>query len=76
MKVKLFTLTNENQEVWIDALIDEKKRLMAFWIIPSYIDEELDLIVDSDELNVILNGNVITVKKDINLIEILKLQLE
>lgn len=75
MKVKLFTLTNENQEVWIDALIDEKK-INGFWIIPSYIDEELDLIVDSDELNVILNGNVITVKKDINLIEILKLQLE
>ena len=53
-----------------------RKKINGFWIIPSYIDEELDLIVDSDELNVILNGNVITVKKDINLIEILKLQLE
>ena len=75
MKVKLFTIANDDSEVWIDGYIDEKK-ITAFWIIPSYIDKELDLIVDSDEMNIILGGSVATIKIDYDLITMLKLRLE
>lgn len=75
MIVKLFTITDEGQdEVWIDAYIDENK-INVGWRIPLYIDDELDVVVFGDELNLFVGGQQITVKSTAYLLEILKERL-
>ena len=46
-------MANDGSEVWVDSYIDDNK-IHGFWIIPAYYDEDLDLTVDSDEMNIIL----------------------
>jgi len=71
MIVQMYTLTNDDQEVWIDTYIDENK-ISVGWRIPAYVDDELDLIVYSDELNLFIDGNQMSVKSTERLLSILQ----
>ena len=70
MKVKMCTITDEGQEVWIDTYIDENK-ISVGWKIPSYFDKELNTIVYSEDLNLFIDGGQITVKSTELLLSIL-----
>lgn len=74
MIVQLNTMTDALEEVWIDAYIDENK-ISVGWKIPAYIDDELDLIVFTDELNLFVDGNQISVKSTARLLAILEERL-
>ena len=67
----MYTITNADEEVWIDAYIDENK-ISVGWKIPAYVDQELDLIVYSDELNLFIDGNQMSVKSTERLLSILE----
>jgi hypothetical protein len=72
MIVQMYTITNKDQEVWIDTYIDENK-ISVGWRIPAYVDEDItDLIVYSDELNLFIDGNQISVKSTEVLLSILQ----
>ena len=71
MIVQLLTETDKGEVVWIDAFLDENKISLGYPI-PAYIDEELDLIVYTDELNLFVVGGQITVKSTARLIAILE----
>ena len=71
MIVELYTVTEDNEAVWVDAYIDENKITLGYKI-PAYVDEELDLIVYTDELNLFVGGGQITVKSTVTLLEILE----
>ena len=70
----MYTITNADEEVWIPTYIDENK-ISVGWKIPAYIDQELDLIVYTDELNIYIGGGQITVKSTVMLLKILELRL-
>jgi len=75
MIVQLNTITDDGDDVvWIDAYIDENK-ISVGWKIPAYIDDELDLIVFTDELNLFVDGNQISVKSTSRLLAILEERL-
>ena len=75
MIVQMYTLTNDDQEVWINAYIDENK-ISVGWRIPAYVDPDVaDLIVYSDELNLFIDGNQISVKSTERLLSILQERL-
>ena len=71
MIVQMYTITNADEEVWIDTYIDENK-ISVGWKIPAYVDQELDLIVYSDELNLFIDGNQVSVKSTERLLSILE----
>ena len=71
MIISLHTIADDGDEVWIDAYLDDRK-IDVGWRIPAYIDKELGLIVYTDEINLFVNGNQITVKETPFLLELLK----
>tara|TARA_R110002051_G_scaffold70979_1_gene127980 strand:- start:195 stop:377 length:183 start_codon:yes stop_codon:yes gene_type:complete len=59
MKVQLYTETDSDQPVWIDA----------------YIDDDLGSLSDSDDMNILINGKILTIKIDLTLITLLKIRM-
>lgn len=71
MKLKLLTEDKEGIERFVDFIIDYNK-IVGYWIIPSYVDEDINLTVESDEMNIILSGNILTIKVNQDLIKLLE----
>lgn len=61
MTLKTLIVTLEDKEVWTDLFVDPNK-IVGYWIIPSYTDDSIGLVIDSDEMNIILSANIMTVK--------------
>ena len=74
MKVELFTLDDNLEEVWIDAYINDH-RIDGYWLSPAYLNPDLGIVVDSDEMNIMINGHVMTIKINYDLIEMLEIRL-
>lgn len=74
MKLKILTLDKESQEVFTDFFID-RDCIVGYWIIPLYVDEDLDLIVESDEMNLVVGSGIMTVQVNQDLINYLNHKL-
>ena len=74
MKVKILTTDSLGLEQFTNANIDVNK-VVGYWIIPAFVDEELELEVESDEMNIILGGNILTLKVNQDLIKLINAKL-
>tara|TARA_R110000765_G_scaffold253165_1_gene354323 strand:- start:141 stop:365 length:225 start_codon:yes stop_codon:yes gene_type:complete len=74
MKVKILTTDSLGLEQFTNANIDVNK-VVGYWIIPAFVDEELELEVESDEMNIILGGNILTLKVNQDLIKLIDAKL-
>tara|TARA_R110000772_G_scaffold252324_1_gene367611 strand:+ start:686 stop:910 length:225 start_codon:yes stop_codon:yes gene_type:complete len=74
MKVKILTTDSLGLEQFTNANIDVNK-VVGYWIIPAFVDEELELEVESDEMNIILGGNILTIKVNQDLIKLINAKL-
>tara|TARA_R110000744_G_scaffold102758_1_gene197386 strand:- start:282 stop:506 length:225 start_codon:yes stop_codon:yes gene_type:complete len=74
MWVKLLTTDQEGKDVFVDSNIDYNK-CIGYFIIPLYVDEELDLTVESDEMCVFLGGTTIVLKVNQDLIKLIDAKL-
>tara|TARA_R110002096_G_scaffold47085_2_gene125964 strand:+ start:1605 stop:1829 length:225 start_codon:yes stop_codon:yes gene_type:complete len=74
MKVKILTTDSLGLEQFTNANIDVNK-VVGYWIIPAFVDEELELEVESDEMNIILGGNILTIKVNQDLIKLIDAKL-
>ena len=73
MIVKMFGRLNHNDEtVWIDANID-KHAITAYWSNPTFIE---DIEIESDEWVIMLDGNEVVIKEDLNLLAFLQHKFE
>jgi len=70
MILTLLTEATDEEEIWIDCPIDENA-ILGYWIIQQLEYEEFGLYTDSDEMNIILSNNIMTVKVNSKLIEFL-----
>ena len=68
MILTLLTEAEDEEEIWIDCPIDENA-IVGYWIIQKLEYEEFGLYTDSDEMNIILANNIMTVKVNIKLME-------
>tara|TARA_R110000824_G_scaffold235212_2_gene423929 strand:+ start:2108 stop:2332 length:225 start_codon:yes stop_codon:yes gene_type:complete len=74
MRVKILTTDAQGFEQFTNANIDLNK-VVGYWIIPAFVDEELELEVESDEMNIILGGNILTIKVNQDLIKLIDAKL-
>ena len=74
MRVKILTTDAQGFEQFTNANIDVNK-VVGYWIIPAFVDEELELEVESDEMNIILGGNILTLKVNQDLIKLIDAKL-
>tara|TARA_R110000803_G_scaffold37086_1_gene79880 strand:+ start:557 stop:781 length:225 start_codon:yes stop_codon:yes gene_type:complete len=74
MKVKILTTDSLGLEQFTNANIDVNK-VVGYWIIPAFVDEEVELEVESDEMNIILGGNILTLKVNQDLIKLINAKL-
>ncbi len=73
MIVKMFGRLNHNDEtVWIDANIDQHA-ITAYWNNTTYIE---DIEIESDEWVIMLDGNEVVIKEDLNLLAFLQHKFE
>lgn len=66
------SLNISNDVVWVDANID-KHAISAYWRNPVYIE---GIEIESDEWVIILDGNEIVIKEDLNLLQFLQYKFE
>lgn len=75
MKLKIFTIDKDDNEVFTNFFIDESA-IVGYWIIPKYVDEDIDLIVDSDEMNIVVGNGIMTIEVNQTLIDYLNHKLK
>ena len=74
MWVKLLSTDSSGNEQFVKANINYNA-ISGYWVIPAFVDEELELTVESDEMGVFLYGNTLILKVDRELIKLLDSKL-
>lgn len=68
MIVLMWAQDKNEDNCWLEFDID-KHAISGYWNIPFEVAE--DIIIPSDEYNVLIDGNIITIKEDLNLLAFL-----
>lgn len=74
MWVKLLSTDLSGNEQFVKTNINYND-ISGYWIIPAFVEEELGLTVESDEMGVFLCGNTLILKVDRELIKLLDSKL-
>jgi hypothetical protein len=74
MWVKLLSTDSSGNDQFVDTNINYND-ISGYWIIPLFVDEELDLTVESEEMGVFLYGNTLILKVNQELIKLLDSKL-
>tara|TARA_R110000744_G_scaffold165355_2_gene282496 strand:+ start:2145 stop:2369 length:225 start_codon:yes stop_codon:yes gene_type:complete len=74
MELELLGSDLQGIERFMKARVDINK-ITAYWIIPAFVDEELELTVESDEMNILIDGLILTIKVNQDLIKLIDAKL-